>query len=58
MPRSVKDPARLLDGLVGYDPEDPVTALGIGMVEGSYTKYLDQRGLEGARIDMRTGRGA
>jgi len=29
-----------------------VTALGIGMVEGSYTKYLDQRGLEGARIGI------
>jgi amidase len=39
-------------GRTGYDPEDPVTALGIGMVEGSYTKYLDQRGLEGARIGI------
>jgi amidase len=52
MARSVKDLAQLLDGLVGYDPEDPVTALGIGMVEGSYTKYLDQRGLVGARIGI------
>jgi amidase len=52
MARSVRDLAQLLDGLVGYDPEDPVTALGIGMVEGSYTKYLDQRGLEGARIGI------
>jgi amidase len=52
MARSVKDLAQLLDGLVGYDPEDPVTALGIGMIEGSYTKYLDQRGLEGARIGI------
>jgi amidase len=52
MARSVKDLAHLLDGLVGYDPEDPVTALGIGMVEGRYTKYLDPRGLEGARIGI------
>src|SRR5712672_3576725 len=42
MARSVKDLAVLLDGMVGYDPEDPVTALGIGMVDGSYTKYLNK----------------
>jgi amidase len=29
-----------------------VTALGIGMVEGSHTKYTGQRGLEGARIGI------
>jgi Asp-tRNA(Asn)/Glu-tRNA(Gln) amidotransferase A subunit family amidase len=52
MARSVKDLALLLDGMAGYDPEDPVTALGIGMVEGSYTKYLDAGGLKGARIGI------
>jgi amidase len=50
--RTVSDLARLLDGLVGYDPEDPVTALGVGMVDGSYTKYLDRNGLTGARIGI------
>jgi amidase len=48
----VRDLAKLLDGMVGYDPEDPVTALGVGKVEGSYTRYLDQGGLNGARIGI------
>jgi Asp-tRNA(Asn)/Glu-tRNA(Gln) amidotransferase A subunit family amidase len=52
MARSVKDLAMLLDGMVGYDPEDPVTALGIGMVDGSYTRFLDKDGLKGARIGI------
>jgi Asp-tRNA(Asn)/Glu-tRNA(Gln) amidotransferase A subunit family amidase len=52
MARTVRDLAKLLDGMVGYDPEDPVTALGVGKVEGSYTKYLDQGALEGARIGI------
>ncbi len=52
MARNVKDLALLLDGIVGYDPEDPVTALGIGMVEGSYTRLLDKDGLKGARIGI------
>src|SRR3984957_2410209 len=30
MARTVRDLAKLLDGMVGYDPEDPVTALGVG----------------------------
>jgi amidase len=52
MARTVKDLVQLLDGMVGYDPEDPVTALGVGIVEGSYTKYLDRNGLAGARIGI------
>src|SRR5438128_7370747 len=52
MARTVRDLAKLLDGMVGYDPEDPVTALGAGKVEGSYTKYLDQGALSGARIGI------
>jgi Asp-tRNA(Asn)/Glu-tRNA(Gln) amidotransferase A subunit family amidase len=36
----------------GYDPEDPVTALGVGKVEGSYVRFLDRRGLKGARIGI------
>src|SRR5262249_31101973 len=49
---TVRDLAKLLDGMVGYDPEDPVTALGVGKVEGSYTRHLDQGGLSGARIGI------
>jgi amidase len=52
MARTVKDLASLLDGMVGYDPEDPVTALGIGMLDGSYTRFLDRDGLKGARIGI------
>jgi amidase len=52
MARTVKDLASLLDGMVGYDPEDPVTALGIGMLDGSYARFLDQDGLKGARIGI------
>src|ERR1700687_480610 len=52
MARTVKELALLLDGRVGYDPEDPVTALGVGIVEGSYTRFLDRDGLKGARIGI------
>ena len=52
MARTVRDLAKLLDGMVGYDPEDPVTALGVGKTAGSYTSYLDQGGLNGARIGI------
>ncbi len=36
MARTVRDLAKVLDCMVGYDPEDPVTAHGIGH-EASYT---------------------
>jgi Asp-tRNA(Asn)/Glu-tRNA(Gln) amidotransferase A subunit family amidase len=52
MARTVADVAKLLDGMVGYDPEDPVTALGIGKTVGSYTRFLDRNGLKGARIGI------
>lgn len=52
MARTVKDLALLLDGMAGYDPEDPVTALGVGMMDGSYTRFLDADGLKGARIGI------
>jgi amidase len=52
MARSVRDLAQLLDAMVGYDPEDPVTALGVGQAPASYTKSLDKNGLKGARIGI------
>jgi amidase len=52
MARTVGDLAKLLDAMVGYDPEDPVTALGVGKTEESYTKVLDKDGLKGARIGI------
>jgi Asp-tRNA(Asn)/Glu-tRNA(Gln) amidotransferase A subunit family amidase len=51
--RTVADAARTLEAMVGYDPEDPVTALGAGNVpEEGYTAHLNPDGLEGARIGV------
>jgi len=36
MARTVRDVAHLLDVMVAYDPEDPVTAMGVGKTHGSY----------------------
>ena len=52
MTRTVKDLATLLDALVGYDPEDPITAQGVGNVPDSYTDFLDNNGLQGARLGI------
>jgi amidase len=52
MGKSVRDVALMLDGMVGYDPEDPVSALGVGKYSGSYTQYLNKDGLKGARIGV------
>lgn len=52
MARTVRDLAELLDAMVGYDPEDPLTALGVGNAPDSYTKSLDRNGLKGARIGV------
>ena len=52
MARSVKDLATVLEVLVGYDPDDPITARGFGKVPESYTAFLDKDGLKGARIGI------
>ena len=52
MARTVKDLATLLDAMVGYDPEDPLTSKGVGHVPDSFTKFLDKSGLKGARIGI------
>jgi amidase len=52
MARTVRDLAELLDVMAGYDPEDPLTALGVGKAPQSYTKSLDRNGLKGARIGV------
>jgi amidase len=52
MTRTVEDLAKLLDVLVGYDPDDPLTAYGVNHIPESYTKYLDKDGLKGARIGV------
>jgi Asp-tRNA(Asn)/Glu-tRNA(Gln) amidotransferase A subunit family amidase len=50
--RTVTDVAIMLDVMAGYDPDDPVTALGIGKVPTTYTAFLDRNGLRGARIGV------
>ena len=52
MARTVTDLAKLLDVMVGYDPDDPVTARGVGHIPDSFTKFLDKNGLKGARIGI------
>ena len=50
--RTVADAAIMLDVMAGYDPDDPVTALGAGRIPATYTASLDRSGLKGARIGV------
>src|SRR5215468_5087408 len=52
MARTVKDLARLLDVMAGYDPEDPITARGVGHIPDTFTKFLNKNGLQGARLGI------
>ncbi len=52
MARRVEDLARLLDCMVGFDPDDPLTGRGFGRAPASYAKELDDGALEGARIGI------
>lgn len=52
MARTVKDAALVLDAMVGYDPNDPITALGIGKPPESYAAGLRPDALKGARIGV------
>lgn len=56
MTRTVRDAALLTDAMVGYDPADSETAESVRRTPlddgGSYTDYLNEDGLEGARIGV------
>lgn len=52
MARTVADLARVLDCMVGYDPEDPVTAHGVGKYEPGLAGRLDRGSLRGARLGI------
>jgi Asp-tRNA(Asn)/Glu-tRNA(Gln) amidotransferase A subunit family amidase len=52
MTRTVTDLATVLDVIAGYDPDSPDTALGVGHVPETYTRFLDAHGLKGARIGI------
>jgi len=52
MARTVRDLAKLLDAMAGYDPEDPITARGVGHIPDTFTKFLDKNGLKGVRLGI------
>jgi amidase len=52
MARTVKDLSTLLDVMIGYDPEDPITARGIGHIPDTFTNFLHKDGLKGTRIGI------
>jgi Asp-tRNA(Asn)/Glu-tRNA(Gln) amidotransferase A subunit family amidase len=52
MARTIGDLATVLDSMVGYDPDDPVTAHGVGRAPKSYAALLDKDALKGARIGI------
>ena len=52
MTRTVADLAKLLDSMVGYDPDDPVTAHGVGKAAESYSAALDRGALKGKRMGI------
>jgi Asp-tRNA(Asn)/Glu-tRNA(Gln) amidotransferase A subunit family amidase len=52
MARSVADLAKLLDCMVGFDPEDPSTGHGYGRAPKSYHQSLNKDELAGARLGI------
>lgn len=53
MTRTVRDAARLLDAMVGYDSDDPYTsAYVVGGRVGEYLKAVDDASLDGMRIGI------
>jgi len=52
MARSVSDIAAVLGVLTGVDRDDPATSKSDGRFETDYTKHLNARGLNGARIGV------
>lgn len=52
MARTVADAALLLGAIVGDDPRDSATRAAQGHLERDYTRFLDPKGLRGARIGV------
>lgn len=52
MARTVTDLAKILESMVGYDPDDPVTACGVGQTASSYSAGLSKDALRGARLGI------
>lgn len=52
MCRTVEDATRVMEAMVGYDPEDPITKTAEGKIQEGYQQFLIENGLEGARIGV------
>ena len=52
MTRNVADMAYLLDVVAAFDPRDFMTRLALGQVPETYTAFLDDTALEGARLGV------
>ncbi|TDQ18809.1 Asp-tRNA(Asn)/Glu-tRNA(Gln) amidotransferase A subunit family amidase [Algoriphagus boseongensis] len=52
MCKTVEDATRVLQVMVGIDPNDPLTSYSEGKTETDYLQYLDKNGLKGARIGV------
>ena len=52
MARTVEDLAKLLDAMVGYDPDDPITAYGVAHFPEGVAKQLSRDALKGARLGI------
>jgi amidase len=50
--RTVTDAAKMLNVLVGYDPNDPATAWSVGNIEKDYALFLKADGVKGKRIGV------
>jgi len=52
MARTVQDVALLLSGMTGVDPADAVTLDSRTHIAADYTRFLDSKGLKGARLGV------
>jgi amidase len=52
MARTMADAATLLGALTGVDPNDTATSASSGKSHSDYTRFLDPRGLRGARLGV------
>ena len=52
MCRTVEDATKIMEIMVGVDPQDPITKNSLGKTPNNYTQYLDKNGLKGARIGV------
>lgn len=52
MCRTVADAVKVLNLITGFDPKDAITAYSKGKIAEDYTQFLDENGLQGAKIGV------